>query len=65
MSRIRVDDLHKKWMKDAKYRREYKALQEEFSLVAPPDSGTHPRRPHPGTGQTTLGKAFHVRRLVQ
>ncbi len=29
-----VDDLHKKWMKDAKYRREYEALQEEFSLVA-------------------------------
>jgi ribosome-binding protein aMBF1 (putative translation factor) len=34
MSRIRVDDLHKKWMKDSKYRREYEALQEEFSLVA-------------------------------
>src|SRR5271169_2032173 len=34
MSRIRVDDVHKKWMKDAKYRREYETLQEEFSLVA-------------------------------
>jgi ribosome-binding protein aMBF1 (putative translation factor) len=34
MSRIRVDDLHKKWMRDSKYRREYKALEEEFSLVA-------------------------------
>ena len=34
MSRIRVDDLHKKWMKDSKYRREYKALEEEFSLVS-------------------------------
>ena len=34
MSRIRVDDLHRKWMKDPKYRREYKALEEEFSLVA-------------------------------
>jgi ribosome-binding protein aMBF1 (putative translation factor) len=34
MSRIRVDDLHKKWMKDSKYRREYAALSEEFSLVA-------------------------------
>ena len=34
MSRVRVDDLHKKWMKDAKYRREYKSLQEEFSLVS-------------------------------
>lgn len=34
MSRIRVDDLHKKWMKDSKYRREYEALEEEFSLIA-------------------------------
>ncbi|MGH9646402.1 MAG: helix-turn-helix domain-containing protein, partial [Bryobacteraceae bacterium] len=34
MSRIRVDALHKKWMKDSKYRREYDALAEEFSLVA-------------------------------
>ena len=32
MSRIRVDDLHKNWMKDPKYRREYEALEEEFSL---------------------------------
>jgi DNA-binding XRE family transcriptional regulator len=34
MSRIRVDDLHKRWMKDAKYRREYKAPGKEFFLVA-------------------------------
>ena len=34
MSRIRVDDLHKNWMKDSKYWREYDALEEEFSLVA-------------------------------
>ena len=34
MSRIRVDDLHKRWMKDSKYRREYKALGKEFSLVS-------------------------------
>ena len=34
MSRTRVDDLHKKWMKDSKYRREYQALEEEFSLTA-------------------------------
>jgi ribosome-binding protein aMBF1 (putative translation factor) len=34
MSRTRVDDLHEKWMKDPKYRREYKALSEEFSLTA-------------------------------
>lgn len=34
MSCIRVDDLHKNWLKDPKYRREYEALAEEFSLVA-------------------------------
>jgi ribosome-binding protein aMBF1 (putative translation factor) len=34
MSRTRVDDLHKEWMKDPKYRREYQALEEEFSLTA-------------------------------
>jgi len=33
-TRIRVDDLHKTWMKDPKYRRAYKALEKEFSLVA-------------------------------
>jgi ribosome-binding protein aMBF1 (putative translation factor) len=34
MSRILVDDLHQDWMKDAKYRRAYDALEEEFSLAA-------------------------------
>ncbi len=34
MSRIRVDDLHKEWLKDSNYRREYEALEEEFSLAA-------------------------------
>jgi transcriptional regulator with XRE-family HTH domain len=34
MNRIRVDDVHADWMKDPKYRREYAALEEEFSLVA-------------------------------
>lgn len=34
MSRIRVDDLHKDWMKDSRYRREYRALEEEFSITA-------------------------------
>jgi transcriptional regulator with XRE-family HTH domain len=34
MRRIRVDDLHKKWMKDPEYRREYQTLEEEFSLTA-------------------------------
>ncbi|MCX6628351.1 MAG: helix-turn-helix transcriptional regulator [Candidatus Solibacter sp.] len=34
MSRIRVDDLHKNWLNDPKYRHEYEGLEEEFSLVA-------------------------------
>ena len=29
----RIKDLHKKWMKDAKYRKEYDALEEEFALA--------------------------------
>jgi ribosome-binding protein aMBF1 (putative translation factor) len=34
MKRTTVDDLHKKWMRSPKYRREYEALKEEFSLSA-------------------------------
>ena len=34
MKRTSVDDLHKEWMKNPKYRREYEALKEEFSLTA-------------------------------
>src|ERR1017187_1108223 len=34
MRRIRVDDLREEWMKDSQYRREYVALEEEFSLVS-------------------------------
>lgn len=29
----KVRDLHKKWMKDPEYRREYDALEEEFALI--------------------------------
>ena len=31
MTKLR--DLHKKWMKDPEYRREYDALEEEFALI--------------------------------
>ncbi len=34
MKRTTVDDLHNKWRKNPKYRREYDALDEEFSLAA-------------------------------
>lgn len=29
----KVSDLHKRWMKDPEYRREYDALEEEFALI--------------------------------
>ena len=32
MTKIR--DLHKKWMKEPGYRKEYEALEEEFALMA-------------------------------
>jgi transcriptional regulator with XRE-family HTH domain len=31
---IRIKDLHKKWMKDPNYRKEYDALEEKFALAA-------------------------------
>ena len=34
MKRTRVDDLHMEWMKNPKYRREYEALEAEFSLTS-------------------------------
>lgn len=30
----RIKDMHKKWLKDPEYRREYDALAEEFALAA-------------------------------
>ena len=30
----KIKDLHKKWLRDADYRREYDALQEEFALAS-------------------------------
>jgi ribosome-binding protein aMBF1 (putative translation factor) len=34
MKEIRASDLHKKWMKDPAYAREYAALEEEFRLAS-------------------------------
>jgi transcriptional regulator with XRE-family HTH domain len=31
---IKFSTLHKKWMKDPEYRKEYDALEEEFALIA-------------------------------
>jgi len=30
----KIADLHKKWLKDPKYRKEYDALEEEFTLAS-------------------------------
>ena len=30
----KLSDLHKRWMKNPEYRREYEALEEEFALAA-------------------------------
>ena len=34
MKRATVNDLHEKWITNPKYRREYEALEQEFSLAA-------------------------------
>ena len=34
MKRTTADDLHKRWMRNPKYQREYEALKEAFSLSA-------------------------------
>ena len=33
MKAITADELHRKWMKNPEYRREYDALEEEFALA--------------------------------
>jgi hypothetical protein len=30
----RIKDLHKRWMDEPEYRREYEALEEEFALAS-------------------------------
>ena len=49
---IKFDTLHKKWMKDPAYRREYDALEEEFALVA----AVAKARLRAGLSQTQLAK---------
>jgi hypothetical protein len=46
MTKIRK--LQKTWMKDAAYRREYDALEEEFTVMAANRQGAPPRRSQPG-----------------
>jgi hypothetical protein len=43
----KIKKLHKTWMKDAAYRREYDALEEEFTVMAA-IAKAPPRRAQPG-----------------
>ncbi len=47
---IRFKELHKKWMKDAEYRKEYEALEGEFALAA----AVAKARIHAGLSQAEL-----------
>jgi len=49
---IKISALHKKWMKDAEYRKEYDALEEEFALAA----AVAKARIRAGLSQTQLAK---------
>ena len=49
---IKISDLHKKWMKDPEYRKEYDALEDEFALIA----SVAKARMRAGLSQTQLAK---------
>jgi len=49
---IRFKDLHKKWMKDPEYRKEYEALEGEFALAA----AVAKARIHAGLSQAELAR---------
>jgi transcriptional regulator with XRE-family HTH domain len=48
----KIVDLHKKWMKDPAYRKEYDALEEEFALI----SAVAKARARAGLSQAELAK---------
>jgi transcriptional regulator with XRE-family HTH domain len=48
----KISDLHKKWMKNPAYRKEYDALEEEFSLIV----AMHKARLRSGLNQAQLAK---------
>ena len=49
---IKIKDLHKSWMKDPQYRKEYEALEEEFALAAEIAKA----RSHSGLSQAQLAR---------
>jgi len=52
----KVRDLHKKWMKNPKYRSEYEALGEEFQLAQTLIAA----RMHAGLSQTQLARRMRT-----
>jgi transcriptional regulator with XRE-family HTH domain len=54
MTKIR--DLHKKWMKDPAYQKEYDALEEEFALMA----AVTKARARSGLSQAELAKRMNT-----
>jgi ribosome-binding protein aMBF1 (putative translation factor) len=57
---IRASDLHRKWMKDPAYRREFAALEEEFSLA----SAMIDARARAGLTQQQLAKRMRTTQAV-
>ena len=54
MTKIR--DLHRKWMRDPEYRREYEALEPEFALAA----AVIKARSHAGLSQDQLARRMRT-----
>ncbi|MFM2126330.1 MAG: hypothetical protein RL328_2781 [Acidobacteriota bacterium] len=60
MKRIKADDLHKKWMKNPEYRREYEALEEEFALI----EALMLARAHSGLTQAEVAERMNTTQAV-
>lgn len=60
MSDIKASDLHRKWMRDPAYRREFDALEAEFSLA----SAMIHARTQAGLTQEQLARRMHTTQAV-
>ena len=55
-------DLHKKWMKDPEYGREYDALEEEFALILEAAKARNPATRPPAASSISCPMAMWPRR---
>jgi ribosome-binding protein aMBF1 (putative translation factor) len=61
MKEVRARDLHRKWMRDdPQYRKEYAALEDEFTLA----SAMIEARAHAGLTQEELAERMHTTQAV-